>query len=289
MISIVVCSKDKRLYDKLTGNITATIGVPFELIRIDNTNNEYGICSAYNYGAAASQYGIICFVHEDVLFTIAGWGDHVCNHLHDKTIGAIGVAGASYKTSVPSSWSFAKDFRAIHLTQFFKNKRKRKKVFNKSPAGAASYPVIVLDGVFIAVKKSVWQAYPFDEKYLTGFHGYDIDFTFGISRFTTLQVVNDIGIEHYSEGKPNKSWLEAAMHFSSKWGDELPAGASTIEVSAATEWQLYAAALTSFYKKLKKFDYSRFQIVRKMMKYGILKSQPEKSHKLIVKLLRRFI
>lgn len=285
MISVIVCSKNKLLYDKFARNVSATIGMQYEIIRIDNSTNEFGICHAYNMGAAASQYDLICFVHEDVLFKTKNWGICVYEHLQKEGIGAIGIAGAAYKAVVPSSWSVAKGYRAMHLVQYYKDKRRCKLIY-ELPANTANYPVNVLDGVFIGTKREVWQAYHFDEMHFTGFHGYDIDFSFGISLFTSLEVVFDIAIEHYSEGKPNKSWLEAVMYFSDKWRSYLPASTPKINIPAKAEWQLHIAALKLFYKRLNAFGYSRFQVVRKLKKYGVLKSEPEKSRRLILKILK---
>jgi hypothetical protein len=50
MISIVICARANDINEALKENIQNTIGVPYELIVIDNGKNEYSIFSAYNKG-----------------------------------------------------------------------------------------------------------------------------------------------------------------------------------------------------------------------------------------------
>ena len=68
MISVVICSINKILAEQVSKNIHDTIGVPFELIVIDNNLLKKGIAHVYNLGAGRAKYDVICFVHEDVLF-----------------------------------------------------------------------------------------------------------------------------------------------------------------------------------------------------------------------------
>jgi len=50
MISIIICSRTASISDELTQNINQTIGIPYELVIIDNSDNLYSIFSAYNEG-----------------------------------------------------------------------------------------------------------------------------------------------------------------------------------------------------------------------------------------------
>jgi hypothetical protein len=105
MISIIICSIDPCRLDQLNRNIEQTIGVPYELIPIDNSSNRYGLCQAYNLGAARAAYPILCFMHEDIAFETADWGLSVIRHLEDPSVGLIGVAGGDGRALVPCSWS----------------------------------------------------------------------------------------------------------------------------------------------------------------------------------------
>src|SRR5689334_15986246 len=101
MISIIVCSRSLQLFNKLSINVETTIGVPYEIIKIDNSNKSYSLCKAYNIGAKQSKYSYLCFVHEDVLFRTINWGMRLIEHLSQTNAGLIGVAGAVYRSKMP--------------------------------------------------------------------------------------------------------------------------------------------------------------------------------------------
>jgi hypothetical protein len=106
MISIIICSVHPSLFILIEENISKTIGTPpFEIIKIDNTNNQYGICTAYNTGAAAAKFPYLCFVHEDVIFRSMNWGEELISFFEkNQETGLIGIAGSKYKSLSPGSW-----------------------------------------------------------------------------------------------------------------------------------------------------------------------------------------
>ena len=55
MLSIIISSYQDKFYSALEQNIAETIGIPHEIIKIDNPNL-MGICEAYNKGALLSKY-----------------------------------------------------------------------------------------------------------------------------------------------------------------------------------------------------------------------------------------
>ena len=68
MISIIICSRTASISDELNQNIDQTIGIPYELVVIDNSENLYSIFSAYNEGVKRSKYEMLCFMHDDIIF-----------------------------------------------------------------------------------------------------------------------------------------------------------------------------------------------------------------------------
>lgn len=62
MLSIIISSYQPQFYSALEKNIAETIGIPYEIIKIDNPNL-MGICEAYNKGASLSKYDYLLFVH----------------------------------------------------------------------------------------------------------------------------------------------------------------------------------------------------------------------------------
>lgn len=94
MISIVVCHRSPDFLEQFKQNLASSIGVDYELIVVDNSQNTYGICQAYNLGGAKAQYEVLCFAHEDILFHTLNWGQNLLQHFADSSVGAVGVAGS---------------------------------------------------------------------------------------------------------------------------------------------------------------------------------------------------
>jgi len=232
MISIIICSVDSKRLDLLKKNIDRTIGVPYEIIVIENSKNLYGICSAYNEGGKKSIFPFLCFMHEDVMIDTENWGILVCKYLSNPTIGLIGVAGGDAKSLVPSSWSVPVYSNEISIIQHCKYTQQEPKKIRttRNASNSASSQVVVLDGVWMCTRKEIFDQFRFDEKMLKGFHGYDIDFSLQVGSQYKLLVVFDVELHHYSEGSPGKEWLDASIAISNKWKQQLPVSIYTDKV-----------------------------------------------------------
>ncbi|HEX8460372.1 MAG TPA: glycosyltransferase [Segetibacter sp.] len=227
MISVIVCSRSLAFFEALQTNIKNTIGVPFEITRIDNENNTYGICKAYNEGAALAKFSYLCFVHEDVFFQTNNWGSNLVNHfVEDKEVGLIGIAGAVYKTKMSSGWwhteSGWQEARRMNLVQHHKNIHKPTQLITINPFKESRSQVVSIDGVFMVTKKEDWLQNKFDEKLLKGFHGYDLDFSLHVGQHKKVVVVYDVLIDHFSGGSYDLDWMKGIMMVHKKWRKHLP-------------------------------------------------------------------
>lgn len=217
MISIIISSYLPQYFSALEKNIAETVGVPYEIIKIDNPRL-MGICEAYNKGATKSQYDYLLFTHEDILFKTDSWGEKLINHLDQKNTGIIGLAGSSYIPSAPSSWTVSEKYNVVNLLQGNKEnleyfpiqttKEKRNKVF-------------AVDGVFLGIKKEDYIDFRFNENLLKGFHGYDLDFSLRVSKKLQNYVVDDILIQHFSGGNLNKFWFDTNIKIKQNIGSDL--------------------------------------------------------------------
>lgn len=218
MISVIICSKSESLSESLRQNIDKTIGVPYEIVCINNSLNQYSICSAYNKGVAESKYSYLCFIHEDVNFRTKNWGNILKTHLDSSNIGLIGVAGSNTVFNVPSSWSSSQE-KYIHIIQSGKHSEHVRLPIEHDDL---KQKVILLDGVFLCANRSLFTKIAFDEK-LKGFHGYDLDICLQ-STFAGFQnyVIYDVLIEHISKGFRNKRYFENLIQIYSKWDKYLP-------------------------------------------------------------------
>lgn len=222
MLSIIVCSRNKTQSNEFSENIKSTVGVEFEIISIDNSENRHSIFSAYNIGISKSQYPYLCFVHEDVLFHSNNWGENVISHLQDYKTGIIGVAGSDLVTRVPASWATLISSSQNVILSDLTGKEPTKHLYEPENYDQIKRSSITIDGLFMCMKKELTEKIHFDEN-LSGFHGYDYDISIqsiiaGYINYT----VYDISIEHFSKGKTNIIYFRNLTYIFKKWEKNLP-------------------------------------------------------------------
>jgi hypothetical protein len=261
MISIIICSVDPQLLDKLILNIRETIGGEFEIIATDNSIAKFGICKVYNESAGKAKFPILCFMHEDVSIETKNWGELVCNYLAVEHTGLLGVAGGDTKSRVPSPWAVSVYSNEINIVQHdkFGKKSPRHIVLTNPERMGKLKQVVALDGVWLCTKKEVFDQFRFDERTFTGFHGYDIDFSLQVNTRYKVYVVFDILLHHYSEGTPDRNWLESTIMVCRKWKRHLPI--SVYPLSKSHYIQHHWQSLRLFLLHLFRLEYSFFRIL----------------------------
>ena len=276
MISIVVCSRSVEVCDRLTANISDTIGVNHEIVRVDNSRSNLGICKAYNIGASRAKYEYLCFVHEDVQFLTQQWGKNLLHHFRsNEKLGLVGIAGGVYKKRMVGDWAEFEnqelDIRRMNIVQHYKFNPRPHQTLSVNPLDEILSRVVTLDGVLMCTRKSIWESYRFDENLLKGFHGYDVDFALQIGERYQIGVAHDILLEHFSEGMCDLTWYDDMISVHKKWRKELPV---SIEIGLAqnidlysSDWNklryilnLYLEASSSYYKVISVF-HSLFLLV----------------------------
>jgi glycosyltransferase involved in cell wall biosynthesis len=268
MISIIVCSLNPSLNGALLENIRNTVGVPYEVICVDNSAGKYSIFEAYNYGASRATSDLLCFMHEDILFHTGDWGRIVAGKLADKEVGVIGVAGAVYKSASPSPWwiSDLEDqtaYQRFNLLQHFSTGIKRQNA--RGTDEDLWDEVVVLDGVWLCCRKDIWLETPFDSQKYNGFHFYDLDFSLAVhTRGFRNFVSREILLEHFSAGNMDKNWIRGAEIFHEKWRKTLPQ--SVGEIPAGEIKGLELSAARNFLRIL---TYNRHHDLRLWLKYWI--------------------
>lgn len=223
MISVIVCSRQAPEWDFHQRNVQKTVGCDNEYIRIDNRKGEMGICVAYNMGVQKAAGEILVFVHEDVFFMEEGWGKNLeSKFLQDSSTGLIGVAGTQYLFKDDLRWHIAgQPFlkgRVIH--QLDRGERFILVVFSWDKNDSE---VVAVDGLFFAIRKELFSRASFDEKTFRGFHFYDLDICMQVRKTHKCIVTWDIMLQHFSAGKNDPAWHEAAKLFAQKYEKELPA------------------------------------------------------------------
>lgn len=229
MISIIICSIKPEVLFKLKKNIENTVGVNFELIIIDNRFQKKGICQVYNEAAKLANFDILCFMHEDILILSNNWGQCLIDLLKKKTIGLVGVSGSVYKSPYPAVWSACdSSLYRINTIQHFKDQGLISTTI-VNPSKAKFEEVAVLDGVFLATNKTVFQSHFFDAENFKKFHCYDLDLSLNIAENYKIVVSYEIFLEHFSDGNLDKDWFEDSIKLHRKWRKKLPKQTAIID------------------------------------------------------------
>jgi hypothetical protein len=224
MISIVICSVNKNLAEQVRANIAKTIGVDWEIIVIDNNKEKRAITHVYNKGVKLAKFPIVCFIHEDIAFQTQNWGSHVFKCFEkDASLGMIGIAGSRYKGRTPSGWMTGiESYDRYNIAHQDPNGSLSRLHFDQPPRMPLK-EVVSLDGVFMCARKEVVEKIQFDENILTGFHLYDIDISFRISRQYKVAVTFEVDIIHFTVGGNfGNDWVCYTLDWHKKYKADLP-------------------------------------------------------------------
>lgn len=227
MISLIICSRKPDISEELKKNLQDTLGLTYELIIVDETIHCQSIFKAYNFGIDHAKYDTICFIHDDILFHTPQWGQIILEHLNERKVGFVGIAGGSLIPRVPAQWSFDKHYG--RLLQFNKKLGRSELLDDGCFNNRTFLPAVAIDGVFMACRKDVAKKIRFDEQTFKGFHSYDIDICLQahILGFEN-RVVNNLLLEHFSRGKLNRHWVENQLILWRKWRSRMPVGVTQI-------------------------------------------------------------
>jgi len=216
MFSVIICSIDARRFADVEAMYRRLFqDHPWELIHIDDARS---LAEGYTRGVAASSGDKLIFSHIDIFSP--DMPRRLERHLSDFDI--VGVAGTSLLQYAAWLWS-GPPFIFGQVAAPTDSGKIRVNIFG------APYPVIcgiqAIDGLFMAVRRSVFPRISFDPVTFDGFHLYDVDFSYSAFRAGLgLAVVNDICIYHASGGKYDEIWKHYAKSFEEKWfvGQPIP-------------------------------------------------------------------
>jgi hypothetical protein len=213
MLSLIICSINPTLLERVKADVAESVGVEYELLVWDNRGENIGLCEVYNMMAANAKYPFLVFMHEDIIFEKKNWGLELLRIFENPEIGLIGVAGSTYKSRTLSGWySGEPSFNYCHIKHLTNGEIH----LLKYPAQwkQSENEVIIIDGVFMVVRKSIWEKVPFNSALLKGFHLYDIDFSFRVSDVAKVVVTESIPMIHDTKGGDfGKKWLKEALLF----------------------------------------------------------------------------
>jgi len=264
MFSIIICSIHPPLLEQVRANIEDTISQPYELLVWDNRESGKGLCEVYNQMATKARFPFLCFMHEDILLP-NHWGTTVLDAFRqDNGLGLIGISGSKYKSRTLSGTATGM-LELDRIEILHKNAKQETIALFNNPANTVLENTVTLDGVFLATRKSVWQEFPFNEKILTGFHLYDLDFSVRVQQKFRIAVLFNLCMTHLTEGGSfGDHWVEDTIRWHRHYTKILPASVHMtkgeyhgLESEIRKKWLFRLRTENiSFYNKLRWFYFS---------------------------------
>lgn len=201
MISIVICSINADRFQQVCDTYSrAFAGETCEVVAVHDASS---LAEAYNRAIEVAKGELVIFSHDDIEILNADFKDRLFGHLRYADM--VGIAGANRCTG--GAWASPGPHYVFGQVAHWHPEEKR------YYAGVWGIParrvdgIKAMDGVFLCAKRSVVEKVQFDAEAFTGFHVYDIDFTFRahLAGFR-LAVGCDLCILHASTGTWDDSW-----------------------------------------------------------------------------------
>jgi len=217
-VSVVICSIDAAKFSRVSENYRALFGR--REVEIVGIHDARSLAEGYNRGIARARGEHIVLSHDDIEILTPDFADRIGCHLAQFDL--IGIAGTT--KLVTGKWESAGDPYAFVLISYPSPETGGYKTVLGGGGALVTPGIQALDGVFMAMRRHVATAIPFDEATFDHFHLYDLDFSFRAYRAGyALAVCRDIVLIHQSMGNFSVVWDEYQRRFLAKHGPHLPA------------------------------------------------------------------
>lgn len=245
-VSVIVCSITPARFDKVRMNYQRLLtGVNHEIIGIHDARS---LCEGYNRGARQARGNVLVFSHDDVEIISEDFAAQLLAALDEHDL--VGVIGSTRAHG--AAWIFG-DWPALHGQVGMPAGDGAFTVTAYRLDGALTEGIQAVDGLFMAARRQVVEAVPFDEATFDGWHLYDMDFSFRAHlagfRCATL---NTLLIAHESLGNPGADWRKYATRFLDKHRgavggdiDLAPPAITSVSIRSADEWRCLTAYMTA--------------------------------------------
>jgi len=217
-ISVIICSIDAGKFTSVSANYSRLLAHErFEIIGIHDARS---LAEGYTRGIAKSGGEILILSHDDIRILSSDFAARLATHL--ATYDVIGIAGTT--RIVGGSWLDAGD---PYLFTLISSPDPESGQLQTVLLGGE--PLVVpgiqgLDGVFMAMRRSVAESVGFDAATFDGFHLYDLDFSYrAYLAGHRLAVCRDIVLVHESMGRYDAVWSGYVRRFKEKFRSRLPA------------------------------------------------------------------
>lgn len=209
--SIIFCSIDAEKCERTISLYSRLLaGWPHEIIPIRDAKS---LAEAYNRAIALSKGDIIVVSHDDIDILAPDFASRLNTHL--SQFDAVGVIGGTEMSGPAWCWSRHPHLRGWITHHALHDHNWEVSVVDPRPVAGK---VSVLDGVFLAAPRRLFQAVNFDEETFDGFHLYDTDWSFRAAQAGyRLAAAGDLLVVHESRGRYDTSWAKYAEKFCEKY------------------------------------------------------------------------
>ncbi len=215
-VSAIICSIRPDYFAQISAALKSQFAAhDLEIIGIHDAKS---LAEGYNRGADKSRGDILIFCHDDIDFVHADFGIRVLSHL--QNIDVVGVAGTSRLTGSAFMDSGYPNCHGqiIHARHDWRKQDATFFYFAPGLQDLVVERIQALDGVFVAMRRGVWEAIRYDEAQFDGFHLYDVDFTYRACQAGfRLAVPMDLLLVHFSDGTYSPVWQRYANRFLAKF------------------------------------------------------------------------
>ncbi len=209
-VSVVICSIEPAKLDRAVALYRrAFAAMHHEIIAIRDARS---LAEAFNWAARRSIADVLVMSHDDVDILAGDFAERLLDHL--RTFDAVGVVGSTRMDGPAVGWSGHPNLRGWITHRAAGEASWRVDVLDPRPVSA---DIVILDGVFVAAKREVFRAVPYDATTFDGFHLADLDWSYRASQAGfKLGVVGDLLLVHESRGNYDATWQRYADRFSAK-------------------------------------------------------------------------
>ena len=220
--NLTVVFSTRKLNENYVKHIKDTCGIKdIQILSYENPNGT-SLTEIYNKALSESVNDVIVYCHDDIIFNTKKWGRKILKHFNNTDYGIIGLAGTR---KMPESGRWWDDINqpTSNMVGIVKhsNEGKTWESGYSNSYGHNIIPVVITDGVlFVVHKERIKNNF---NKDISGFHFYDIDFTFrNHLEGVKVGVITDIRITHLSMGQTNEEWEENRKLFVERYKGSLP-------------------------------------------------------------------
>ena len=217
VVSVVISTK--KIDDEYLKHVEKMFSHPKTQILVYENDGVDSLTKIYNIGLKDAENDIVVFMHDDLILETQNITPKIVK-LFEKhpEYGIIGIAGTDNLTS-GCWWDNRPDMygQVGHIN----NGKRHKSVFNKGVFNEKLKDVVIIDGLFFAVRKSQIKK-RFNEQF-DGFHFYDVSFC--VENFlegVKIGVTTKIELTHKSIGTTNKKWEKNKLFFEALYDKQLP-------------------------------------------------------------------